>query len=121
MLKFWAYDTQSTGKYYANANVVYQSGTVPLNVKDVCVQIPPAYQQMGIEVREMSCDLVINTLDAARIVSRYSSDTFTVIESQYFYVRGGAYWILTLTVEEALSEQYQPLFDSISETFVVSQ
>ncbi len=92
-----------------------------ISIDDLCIQMPSAYKQMGIELLDTKCGLEINNLDVARFTTRLRAGSLAVKQSQYVYVQGRNMWVLTLSVDETQWAKYQPVFDTIAESFRVSK
>jgi Tol biopolymer transport system component len=118
--KFWAVDADPAGVNYASANIIFQSLPFSGSSDDVCVEVPTAYEQMGIELLDIECGLEIGLLDIAHLTARLRSDSLAAIQDQYFYVQGQNSWILTLSVDEVQWAEYQPIFNTIADSFRVS-
>jgi hypothetical protein len=117
VLKFWAVDTEPAGAGYASVNVIFQSMPFSVISDDLCVQMPPAYEQLGIELLDSKCGLEINNLDVARFTTRLPAGSLAVKQYQYIYVQDRSSWSLTLSVDETEWAKYQPVFEMIAESF----
>jgi hypothetical protein len=117
MLKFWAMDMAPAGLGYASVNVMFQSLPFPIKVSDMCAEMPSAYNQMGIELLDMNCDLEINGLDAAQFMTILHSGFGSVQQYQYLFLSGRNMWSLTLAVDETEWRDYKSVFETIAETF----
>lgn len=120
MMKFWAMNPEPAGIGYASTNVNYQSLPYSLNSSAVCQQMPAIYKQMGIELLDFECGLLINGLDVARFTIHLQTGPFTVRQNQYVYVKGREMWSLTLAVDETLWGDYEDTFEAIARTFTTN-
>jgi hypothetical protein len=92
---------------------------IALPLKIWCGQMGPTYEQMGVELLESSCDLEINQLEAARLISRSTMGKSSIKQYQYFYMSGKSLWILTLTMNETEWDNYVSTFETIGESFTL--
>jgi hypothetical protein len=118
---FWAMDARPAGAGYANANVTFQSMPSEMSSDDLCTQIPLFYKQIGIELLDTQCNLEINNLESARFTLRLDIGPVDFKQYQYVYVRGRNVWTLALAVDAARWTDYQPVFDTVAESFRVNQ
>jgi hypothetical protein len=119
MTEFWAMDSEPAGIGYATINITYQSQPFPLTIDVLCALMPSMFEQMGIELVDTECGLIVNDLDAARFLTSLPTDSMTLTQYQYAYVREGNIWTLALTVEETEWSEYEPTFAAIAESFRV--
>lgn len=120
-LKFWAKDIQPAGTGYASANVTYQAMPYSISRDDLCIQLPAAYQQMGLDLLDTQCDLEINGLEAASFTNRLSAGVLAIKQVQYIFVNQKDLWSVTLAVDETAWEQYLNTFEGIAESFQVKE
>jgi Tol biopolymer transport system component len=117
MTKFWAMDAQPAGGVYALGNVALWVFSSPQSSESVCVEMPPVYQEMGVELLKAECGLEINQLDVARLTTRHTLPSLTVMQDEYYYVRENKSWVLTLSVEATQYENFSEIFDTIAGSF----
>jgi hypothetical protein len=119
MMKFWAMDAEPAGIGYATVTVLFTTTPLTGSSQDVCAEIPSSYKQMDVEVLDTQCSLEINNLDVIRLKAR--SGPIASMSYQYFYIQGRKSWILSLSVEETEWAKYQPVFETIAESFMIGE
>ena len=117
LLKFWAIDSKPAGIGYASINLIYHSQQFPINVEDWCAMMPSLYEQMGIELIEVNCDLEINGIEVARLTSRAEVGTIGLQQYQFIFVLEKSRWTLSAGVDETAWAEYEPIFTAIAESF----
>jgi hypothetical protein len=120
-LKFWAMDTKPAGIGYAAVNVSFQAMPFTTAIEDICLQMKAAYEQVGVDVLESECGLEINQLPVARYTLRLVVNSFAIKQYQYVYVQGRNMWALTLAVDETVWAKYQPIFETIAQSFGLAE
>jgi hypothetical protein len=115
MGEFWAMDSKGV----ANANLVKQLMPMQVESSLLCMMMPDAYQQMGMEVTNSRCGLNINGMDSALFEIETSVGSIVMSQHQYIYLDNLDMWILTLSVDKSQKNEYQPVFESIAQTFTI--
>lgn len=113
MGEFWAIDS----KGLASANLMMQVLTDYLDSSLVCMMMPGAYREMGLTVNDSRCNFSINQMDVSQFEVEMNVGPLTMAQYQYIYMDNLNMWVLTLSVEKAYWDEYQPIFESIAETF----
>jgi len=120
MIQFWAMDSEPAGFGYAIAIVMRQDIPFPMSAEDLCVQMPAAYEQLGVDLVDTECGLTINGLDAVRFMVRLPVGALAVKESQYVFVGEDTLWTLTFGVDETKWSEYEPTFATAAESFRIT-
>jgi len=121
MMELWAMDTNPAGMGYANATVNFQSLPTIVESDDLCVEMPSAFQQMGVILVDSECGLEINDLDAGRFEILIEIEDDEIKQYQYFYMDGRKMWILALGVDGTQWSKFTSTFETIAESFRVDQ
>ena len=117
MYQFYAMDSELAGRGYASANVLSQALPLPFGSEALCVSLPDAYAEMGLELVDATCGLEINGLDVARFTVRMPAATANTLQYQYAYLQERTMWMLTLAVVEDAWPDYEATFVEIAESF----
>jgi hypothetical protein len=117
IMRFWAMDTQQAGRSYATANITYQAIPSSVTLEEVCTQVESTYENMDVSFVNNVEKFNIQGLDAARFELKNSSGSSATHEYQYYFLRDGSCWLLTLAVDDAQWDAYEPIFAQIAESF----
>jgi hypothetical protein len=115
MGEFWAMDSKGV----ANANLVRQLMPMQVESSLLCMMMPEAYQQMGMNVTNSRCGLNVNGMDSALFEIETSVGAIVMSQYQYIYLDNLDMWILTLSVDKSQKNEYRPIFESIAQTFTI--
>jgi hypothetical protein len=121
LLKFWAMDTQPTRVAYATISVLAQTLPITIKSSQLCCQFPSSYKQMGITLIDRHCGIEINGLDAAWFQVQKNKHDFTVNEYQFIFIKEQNIWAMTMSVDPASWEKFKPTFETIAESFWITQ
>jgi len=117
IIQLWAMGVKPAGTGNPTIDVTLQSRPILVNPQDYCTIMPTGYQQMEVELLETRCDLYIHTLPAARFEARISVGSVPFRQDQYLNAGGRELCTVTLAVDEAVWDEYNPLFVAITGSF----
>ncbi len=117
---FFAMDTDMVGMGYPNVNISKESLPLPFPISDLCSELDSLYTQMGVDLIENDCDLMINGLDAAKYNLGVRVGELTTQQYQYLYMDNTTLYFMSLSVDQNGWSQYQATFEQIAQTFTIT-